>query len=146
MAAGAAIAAQSRSSRRCRMLIPVPPKNRAAVTRRGAVFVCGDCSGRRVAASSSRADDRARLSRAWQAAAGTIGRTLGAVSEIRAVPPTSGVTVELLGSLDLGPEIEGMAGRQLRMRRFTIEPGGVFGPEHDHVGRPGLVYILAGTF
>jgi Cupin domain len=38
-----------------------------------------------------------------------------------------------------------MAGRQLRMRMVTIEPGGVFGPIHDHEGRPGTVYILQGT-
>ncbi len=44
------------------------------------------------------------------------------------VPETKGVTVELMATVDLGPEIEGMAGRQLRMRRVTIEPGGVFGP------------------
>lgn len=61
------------------------------------------------------------------------------------VPPTKGVTVELLGTVDLGPEIEGMEGRVLRMRRFTIEPGGVFGPLHDHKGRPGIVYVLEGT-
>jgi quercetin dioxygenase-like cupin family protein len=58
---------------------------------------------------------------------------------------TKGVTVELLSEFDLGPEIEGMAGRQLRMRMVTIEPGGVFGPIHDHKDRPGLVYILQGT-
>lgn len=58
---------------------------------------------------------------------------------------TKGVTVEPLGTVDLGAEIEGMAGRQLRMRRVTIEPGGVFGPLHDHKGRPGIVYILQGT-
>ena len=55
-----------------------------------------------------------------------------------AAPATKGVTVKLLSALDLGPEIEGMAGRQLRMRMVTIEPGGVFGPIHDHrrgVGR-----------
>jgi len=63
----------------------------------------------------------------------------------RAVPETKGVTVELLSTVDLGPEIEGMAGHQLRMRRVTIEPGGVFGPLHDHVDRPGIVYILQGT-
>ena len=63
----------------------------------------------------------------------------------RAVPETRGVTVELLATMDLGPEIEGMAGRQLRMRRVTIEPGGVFGPLHDHKDRPGTVYILQGT-
>ena len=58
---------------------------------------------------------------------------------------TKGVTVELLTTVDLGPEIEGMAGRQLRMRRVTMEPGAVFGPIHDHKGRPGTVYILQGT-
>jgi quercetin dioxygenase-like cupin family protein len=62
-----------------------------------------------------------------------------------AVPETQGVSSELLATLDLGPEIEGMEGRRLRMRMFTFEPGAVFGPVHDHVDRPGLVYILQGT-
>src|SRR5512147_2555360 len=62
-----------------------------------------------------------------------------------AKPETKGVTVKLLSTLDLGPEIGGMAGRQLRMRMVTIEPGGVFGPLHDHKDRPGMVYILDGT-
>lgn len=61
------------------------------------------------------------------------------------VPETRGVTVQLLETIDLGAEIEGMAGRQLRMRMVTIEPGGVFGPMHDHKDRPGIVYILQGT-
>jgi quercetin dioxygenase-like cupin family protein len=60
-------------------------------------------------------------------------------------PETKGVTVKLLNTIDLGPEIGDMAGRQFRMRMVTIEPGGVFGPIHDHKGRPGLVYILQGT-
>jgi quercetin dioxygenase-like cupin family protein len=60
-------------------------------------------------------------------------------------PATTGVTVKSLAAVDLGPEIEGMAGRQLRMRMVTIEPGGVFGPIHDHEDRPGIVYILQGT-
>ena len=62
-----------------------------------------------------------------------------------ASPETRGVTVKLLETVDLGPEIEGMAGRQLRMRMITFAPGGVFGPLHDHKGRPGIVYILQGT-
>lgn len=62
-----------------------------------------------------------------------------------AVPDAEGVTAELLAAIDLGAEIEGMAGRQLRMRMFTFEPGAVFGPLHDHKGRPGVVYILQGT-
>ncbi len=61
------------------------------------------------------------------------------------VPETRGVTAELLVTIDLGPEIEGMQGRQLRMRKFTFAPGAVFGPLHDHKGRPGTVYILQGT-
>lgn len=60
-------------------------------------------------------------------------------------PATHGVTSELLATVDLGPEIEGMEGHQLRMRLFTFEPGSVFGPVHDHKGRPGVVYILEGT-
>jgi len=61
------------------------------------------------------------------------------------VPETRGVSSELLATIDLGPEIEGMGGHQLRMRMFTFEPGAVFGPLHDHKGRPGMVYVLQGT-
>jgi quercetin dioxygenase-like cupin family protein len=63
----------------------------------------------------------------------------------QAAPETKGVTSEILATLDLGQEIEGMAGRQLRMRMVTIEPGGVFGPVHDHIDRPGMVYVLQGA-
>jgi quercetin dioxygenase-like cupin family protein len=68
-----------------------------------------------------------------------------AMGRQRSAPETRGVTVELLATVDLGPEIEGMAGRRLRMRLVTIEPGGVFGPVHSHKGRPGTVYMLQGT-
>lgn len=67
------------------------------------------------------------------------------MSDEGAVPETKGVVAELLATIDLGPEIEGMEGRQLRMRLFTFEPGAVFGPVHDHVGRPGMVYVMEGT-
>lgn len=67
------------------------------------------------------------------------------MSDEKPAPETKGVTSELLATVDLGPEIEGMEGRELRMRMVTIEPGGVFGPVHDHVDRPGIVYILEGT-
>jgi quercetin dioxygenase-like cupin family protein len=58
---------------------------------------------------------------------------------------TKGVEVELLGVVDLGPEVPGFGGYQLRTRRVTMEPGAVFGPVHDHSGRPGTVYVLEGT-
>ena len=67
------------------------------------------------------------------------------MSDQHAAPETRGVTADVLGTVDLGPEIEGMEGRHLRMRMFTFEPGAVFGPVHDHRGRPGIVYILQGT-
>ena len=67
------------------------------------------------------------------------------MSDERAAPETKGVTVELLATVDLGAEIQGMEGRQLRMRMVTMEPGGVFGPVHDHKDRPGIVYVLQGT-
>lgn len=67
------------------------------------------------------------------------------MSDAVAAPVTRGVAVELLATIDLAPEIDGMEGLQLRMRMVTIEPRGVFGPLHDHKGRPGTVYVLQGT-
>ena len=67
------------------------------------------------------------------------------MSDGRVGPETRGVVDKILATVDLAGEIDGMAGRQLRMRMVTIEPGGVFGPIHDHKGRPGTVYILQGT-
>jgi quercetin dioxygenase-like cupin family protein len=67
------------------------------------------------------------------------------MSSEQEAPATQGVTSELLATMDLGPEIEGLAGREFRMRMFTFEPGSVFGPIHDHKDRPGIVYILQGT-
>jgi quercetin dioxygenase-like cupin family protein len=60
-----------------------------------------------------------------------------------AAPAMKGVTITPLAAVDLGPEIEGMAGRQLRMRKITIEPGGFFAL-HSHKDRPGTVYVLEG--
>ena len=67
------------------------------------------------------------------------------MSSENAASETTGVTSVPLASVDLGPEIEGMAGRHLRMRMFIFEPGAIFGPVHDHKDRPGVVYILRGT-
>jgi len=64
------------------------------------------------------------------------------MSAEQVAPVTQGVTVELLATVDLGPEVQGMEGRQLRMRMVTFEPGGVFGPVHDHRGRPGTGCVL----
>ena len=55
-----------------------------------------------------------------------------------------GFTTSKTVAVDLGPEIEGMMGRQLRMRVLTIEPGGHIGL-HSHKDRPAVVYFLQGT-
>ena len=61
-------------------------------------------------------------------------------------PPTEnkGLTAPVVASLDLGPEIDGMQGRQLRMRLLTLEPGGVIAV-HPHKDRPTVVRVLQGT-
>lgn len=70
---------------------------------------------------------------------------LGTASAQQAAPTeTKGVTVTLLAAVDLGPEIPGVQGRQLRLRIVTFEPGGVLGV-HSHKDRPGAAYVLKGT-
>jgi quercetin dioxygenase-like cupin family protein len=55
-----------------------------------------------------------------------------------------GFTASKTTVVELGPEIDGMAGRQLRMRLLTIEPGGYIGL-HSHKDRPAVVYFIQGT-
>lgn len=52
------------------------------------------------------------------------------------------VTDDVLGSIDLGPEIE-VAGRQLRLRKLVVQPGGVV-PLHSHKDRPALILTVSG--
>ena len=71
--------------------------------------------------------------------------TLGAAFP-QQTPPTEnkGVSVKSVGAMDLRGEIDGLSGRQLRMRYITMERGGHFAV-HNHKDRPTLEYILAGT-
>lgn len=70
---------------------------------------------------------------------------LGTATAQQAAPTeTKGVTMTLLAAFDLGPEIPGMQGRQLRLRIVTFEPGGVLAV-HSHKDRPGAAYVLMGT-
>src|SRR5207245_2289098 len=61
-------------------------------------------------------------------------------------PPTEnkGVSAKQIGAMELGPEIEGMAGRQLRLRVVTLDAGGVFAV-HSHKDRPTIEYVLKGN-
>jgi quercetin dioxygenase-like cupin family protein len=73
-----------------------------------------------------------------------LGAGIGSAHGQQTAPTeTKGVTVKQLVAVDLGPELECMGGRQLRMRTVTVEPGGVFAI-HNHKDRPGTVYVLQG--
>jgi quercetin dioxygenase-like cupin family protein len=75
-----------------------------------------------------------------------IGATGSQLLSAQQPPPTQnkGVTVSKTTAIDLGPEIEGMQGRQLRMSVVTVDPGGLV-QLHSHKDRPDAVYILQGT-
>jgi quercetin dioxygenase-like cupin family protein len=53
-----------------------------------------------------------------------------------------GVSDTVVGSIDLGSQV-GVNGRDLRLRRLVIQPGGVV-PFHSHGGRPAIIITLKG--
>lgn len=53
------------------------------------------------------------------------------------------VKIETLAEFPLAKEVPDLDGRNLRMRKATIEPGGIV-PVHTHAGRPGLAYVVNG--
>jgi quercetin dioxygenase-like cupin family protein len=63
----------------------------------------------------------------------------------QATPPTEfkGVSDIALQALDLSDEIDSPKGRPLRMRKVTLQPGGVLGI-HSHKDRPTVSYFLQG--
>lgn len=58
------------------------------------------------------------------------------------VTEPKGVTDDVLGSIDLGKEID-VNGRDLRLRRLVVQPGGAV-PFHSHAGRPALIITISG--
>jgi quercetin dioxygenase-like cupin family protein len=62
----------------------------------------------------------------------------------RQVPTQNvGQSEQLLRSIDLTNELDSSKGRPLRMRKVTLQPGGVLGL-HNHVDRPAVTYLLQG--
>lgn len=57
---------------------------------------------------------------------------------------SSGIKAEELTAIDLAGQIEGLEGRRLRTRYWTIKPGGVV-PLHSHVDRPATIYVVQGS-
>lgn len=69
----------------------------------------------------------------------------GLAAAMQRQPPaqTVGQSEELLRTLDLTGEIPSIAGRPLRMRRITVQPGGALAL-HTHADRPAVTYMLQG--
>ena len=70
-----------------------------------------------------------------------IGTAIG-----QSIPPkeSTGVKIGEPVTLDLTPWAGDMNGRQLRIRKLEIEPGGVIGI-HSHDDRPDVSYLAQGT-
>ena len=66
-----------------------------------------------------------------------------AAGQRQAPTTTVGQSEEALRSLDLTNELQSVEGRRLRMRKITLQPGGVQGL-HSHVDRPAITYLLQG--
>ena len=54
-----------------------------------------------------------------------------------------GVTDTVIASIDVAKPPYDIDDRQFRMRKLTIEPGGIV-PWHSHADRPAIIYIIAG--
>jgi len=54
------------------------------------------------------------------------------------------VTDKVLASIDVSKEPAHIEGRQLRLRKLEIKPGGIV-PWHSHGDRPAIIYIVSGT-
>ena len=67
-----------------------------------------------------------------------------ALSQLTGPSESKGGTTKALGNIELAGEIEGIAGRQLRARLVTVEPGGHLAA-HSHKGRPTLEYVVQGN-
>ena len=79
-------------------------------------------------------------------AAVAIGLCLSSFSVRAEVAPKGNVGFSTIKTqvVELGGEIEGMSGRQLRLRVLKIEPNGHVGI-HSHKDRPSVVYFLQGA-
>jgi quercetin dioxygenase-like cupin family protein len=55
-----------------------------------------------------------------------------------------GLTDTVLSAIDLAKTGAQFAGYQIRIRKLTIEPGGVV-PWHSHSARPSNIYIISGA-
>ena len=85
------------------------------------------------------------LSRAGLIACGALLLSAGFVLGQQTAPEDyRGVSEQVLAAIDLANEVPGAAGRELRLSRATLAPGGHIGL-HSHRGDPSIVYVLSGV-
>jgi quercetin dioxygenase-like cupin family protein len=75
---------------------------------------------------------------AGECPAGQVGAN--ALADAATMP--SRVTDDVIASIDLGQGYN-IPGRNLRMRRLVVQPGGVV-PLHSHAERPANIYVVSG--
>ena len=75
--------------------------------------------------------------------AGVLSLVAMSFANVASAQTAKGFDVKVLGSIDLGPEIEGMSDRVLRMSYVTIAPGGGL-TAHSHDRRPEIIYVVQG--
>lgn len=56
----------------------------------------------------------------------------------------TGVVDTVIASIDLSPTGSGFAGYMMRMRKLTIQPGGIV-PWHSHEARAANIYVISGS-
>jgi quercetin dioxygenase-like cupin family protein len=70
--------------------------------------------------------------------------TVGGFAAGQATPPARMIGIKGKPTvMDLGPEIDGMEGRMLRISFVTVDPGGGT-PLHTHGDRPEIIYVTTG--
>jgi quercetin dioxygenase-like cupin family protein len=55
-----------------------------------------------------------------------------------------GVVDTVIGAIDLSKEPAMVQDRKLRLRKLTIQPGGIV-PWHSHGDRPAIIYVVSGS-
>ncbi len=101
---------------------------------------------------------KGRLGRSLNIAALALGASLAATAAFAGECPadqqkpnatapvdykTVGVTDTVIAMIDVEKEPANIKDRKFRMRKLTIEPGGIV-PWHSHQDRPAIIYIVEG--
>ena len=76
-------------------------------------------------------------------ATGAVFASAQGAAQPAAIRESKGVEISHVESLDLAPWAQDAKGRQLRIRKFVVQPGGVIGM-HSHDDRPDASYLVQG--